>query len=309
MSLFGRMASPRRNGNHGSQRAHLRRRTRFAPVLDGLEVRALLSTFTVTNTNDSGSGSLRQAILDAPSGSTISFANSLKGQTISLTSGELLIDQNLDINGPGATALAISGGGSSQVFGIFPGANVTIAGLTVTDGLSDEGFGGGILTEGNLTLDNSVVTSNQSNATISNSLVTANSAVGAAGGNATSGSGGQGGSGEGGGVYTRTGAVTLSNTQIAGNKAIGGPGGSGAAGAMGGTAGSAIEQPVRTPVRRNPRPDRRPGSGQPRRRRFRRARHTQRRRRPGHRRRALPGRRRHRDSERHSRNLELRLDE
>ena len=65
-------------------------------------MRALLSTFVVTNASDSGSGSLRQAILDAPSGSTIAFANNLKGQTITLTSGDLPINQSLNMNGPGA---------------------------------------------------------------------------------------------------------------------------------------------------------------------------------------------------------------
>src|SRR5437868_4550965 len=60
----------------------------------------------VTNTDDSGPGSLRAAISSAQSGDQIVFslpANS----TITLTSGELLIDKSLTINGPGANLLTV----------------------------------------------------------------------------------------------------------------------------------------------------------------------------------------------------------
>ena len=140
MSFVNRSRSRQRFESHDSRHGYLRRGARFVPALDGLEVRALLSTIVVTNANDSGAGSLRQAILVAPSGSTISFANSLKGQTIVLTSGELSISQNLTITGPGAAKLAVSGGGSSQVLEVASGANVTISGLTITDGLSTDWF-------------------------------------------------------------------------------------------------------------------------------------------------------------------------
>ena len=61
------------------------------------------ATITVTNGNDSGSGSLRHAILDASPGDTINFAPSVT--TVTLTSGELVIDKNLTITGPGANRL------------------------------------------------------------------------------------------------------------------------------------------------------------------------------------------------------------
>ncbi len=64
------------------------------------------ATITVTNTNDSGPGSLRQAILNASSGDTINFAPSVT--TVTLTSGELVIDKNLTITGPGANRLTVT---------------------------------------------------------------------------------------------------------------------------------------------------------------------------------------------------------
>ena len=63
------------------------------------------ATITVVNGNDSGAGSLRQAILVASSGDTINFAPSVT--TVTLTSDELVIDKNLTITGPGANRLTV----------------------------------------------------------------------------------------------------------------------------------------------------------------------------------------------------------
>ena len=53
------------------------------------------ATITVINTNDSGPGSLRQALAKAHNEDAINFDSSLKGQTITLTSGEL-VEQNCE---------------------------------------------------------------------------------------------------------------------------------------------------------------------------------------------------------------------
>ena len=70
-------------------------RHRFRPRLEGLEERTVLSTLTVLNTLDKGAGSLRDTITKAKSGDTIVFDPSLDGQTITLTSDQLTINDSL----------------------------------------------------------------------------------------------------------------------------------------------------------------------------------------------------------------------
>jgi len=118
------------------------------------------ATFTVMNTSDSGAGSFRQAISDSSSGDTINFNSSLNGQTITLTSGELLVNKNLTITGPGANQLAINGNAASRVFNISSGITVTIFGLTITNGNAGFGFGGGIYNQGTLTITNCTLSGN-----------------------------------------------------------------------------------------------------------------------------------------------------
>ena len=72
----------------------------------------------VTNTNDNGPGSLRQALAAAHDGDRITFAVS---GTITLTSGGLVIDKNITISGPGADQLSIDGNHQGNfVLGVDP---------------------------------------------------------------------------------------------------------------------------------------------------------------------------------------------
>jgi hypothetical protein len=120
------------------------------------------------NNLDSGAGSLRDAITHDKDGDTIVFAPSLNGQAITLTSGELAINKSLDIEGPGAGLLTISGNDTYRVFDIAQGLTVTIAGLTITHGQAGSNTrggsgsgGGGILNAGVLTVANDVLSFNQ----------------------------------------------------------------------------------------------------------------------------------------------------
>jgi len=141
--MLRRSASSRRR-----QQGHLKapgQGQSFVPRLEQLEDRTVLSTWTVTNPADSGDGSLRAAIAAAQSGDQIMFDTSLRGQTITLTSGPLAITQSLDIEGPGLGQLAVSGNHASRIFAISGGATVTIAGLTITDGMVVGSDGGGAI--------------------------------------------------------------------------------------------------------------------------------------------------------------------
>jgi len=115
---------------------------------------------TVTNTDDAGAGSLRQAIIDAPDGATIQFDAAIAGQTIALSTGRLVIDKSLTIEGSAANGMTISGSLLDQVIVTGPSTNVTLRNLSIVDGKSTSP-GGGIIANGNLTLDHSLVAHNE----------------------------------------------------------------------------------------------------------------------------------------------------
>jgi hypothetical protein len=170
----------------------------FATCLSALCLIALstqAATITVTNTNDSGAGSLRQAIANANDGDTIDFG--VTG-TITLTTGELLVDKSITIHGPGPDHLTVDGNHASGVFQVQVGGGgtATIAGLTITNGNAGNGGGGGIYND-------------SSTLTVSNCTISGNSAPDAFG--------------VGGGIYnyggSRTATLKVLNSTLSGNSA------------------------------------------------------------------------------------------
>lgn len=118
------------------------------------------ATLVVTNTNDNGAGSLRQALLNAASGDTITFDLSLSGQTITLAS-TLVIDKNLTIDGSALDSqIRISGNNNVGVVETKSSNGVTLDSLLITDG--NYLWGGGINNLGVLTLVNCVISNNNS---------------------------------------------------------------------------------------------------------------------------------------------------
>jgi hypothetical protein len=149
----------------------------------------LLSTLTVTSNLGWGPGTLRAAVDQANfdgGGDTINFSLNPKGDTIQLLTSaiavsgqaELLITKDVTIQGPGAGLLAIDANNGGRAFEIRSGAHVSISGLTIRDGDGEagyysndgsahffdfdpnDGYGGGILNEGTLTLSGCTVTGN-----------------------------------------------------------------------------------------------------------------------------------------------------
>jgi hypothetical protein len=159
-------------------------------LLCAVENSARAATITVTNTNDSGAGSLRQALTDALDGDTINFA--VTG-TIGLTSGELLVNNSVTISGPGAGSLTVDGNANSRVFHIGSDKTVSIFGLTITDGNASGNYpddrGAGIYND-------------HATLTLSNCTISGNSAAGI-----------------GGGTYNDNAILTLNNCAIASNSA------------------------------------------------------------------------------------------
>jgi len=116
------------------------------------------SILTVTNTNDNGPGSLRQALVNANVGDTID-ATGITG-VITLTSGELLVNNSVTINGPGADLLAVDGNAAGTVFQVMSMGPVTISDLAIRNAHGRSGggiFNGGV---GTLTIINSALSGN-----------------------------------------------------------------------------------------------------------------------------------------------------
>jgi hypothetical protein len=192
---LGRGAARRRQPN-------LERRSRRRLTLEQLEGRYLPST--VTNLDDAGDGSLRQALLDTPAGGVVEFQAGLTG-TINLTSGELVINNDVTIAGPGADLLNVSGNHLGRVFNIPAPVNVEISGLAISNGQVAAGVdGGGIYNAGRLTVAECTLSGNTTPAVV--------------------------GGGSGGGIYN-VGTLTAVESTFSGNMA-GGGGGTGGGGGI-----------------------------------------------------------------------------
>jgi len=218
------------------------------------------ATFTVTNTSDSGAGSLRQAVADAEGAAgadEIVFDSSLAGATITLTSAPLVLTDDVTIRGLGADRLTISGSNVVSHFKVTGGVSV-IEGLALVEGLAatsgiDRNGGAVKVDGGDLTIESCLVADNVSNLyggglqlragvlTVRNSLIRDNVGPDDSGGiNIDSGTcvvlnctiTGNTTNFNGGGVGTFGGSTTIYNSTIVGNTADADGNGSGNGGGV-----------------------------------------------------------------------------
>jgi hypothetical protein len=118
------------------------------------------AAIVVTNLDDSGTGSLRQAVIDANTNAgadVITFQPGLTG-TIHLTTGEIAITDSVDIQGPGARLLAIDS--TARIFNINGSIDVGISGLTLTGAKATSNGGAIANNTANVTLDSDTLSGN-----------------------------------------------------------------------------------------------------------------------------------------------------
>lgn len=188
------------------------------------------ATLPVTNCNDSGAGSFRDAVTTAGNGDTVDLS-ALPCSTITLTTGAVATGvDNLTIVGPGQGALTIDANYNDRAIAHFGYGTLSISGVTVANGdYYNYGYaaGGCVFTSGSLTLTQSTVT-NCYVASYYASLgggVYANS--GATIANCTISNNTQGygyGYASGGGIAAYSGTITVTDSTVSGNSTAGNAG-------------------------------------------------------------------------------------
>ena len=148
---------------------------------------------TVINGNDSGPGSLRQALADAQDGDTINFDPSVN--VVTLTSTELAIAKSITISASPRTVTVRSQTTQFRIFHVMPSYTVQITSLYITAGHGMNNGGG--------------VFNDQSTLTIASCTISGNQIFG-----------------EGGGIHN-TGTLTLLDSTVSSNQALGGFSGGG----------------------------------------------------------------------------------
>jgi hypothetical protein len=132
---FGADAPPAvRNAlRYGGQRDALDRQLRHRGIPAAITPNRPAGTVPVTNCDDGGAGSLRDAVTNAVSGDIIDLG-ALACSTITLSTGLISTVDSLTLSGPGADALAIDGNNASRVIEQQGSEMLTIEALTIRNG-------------------------------------------------------------------------------------------------------------------------------------------------------------------------------
>lgn len=154
--------------------------------------------------------SLREALIYAQPGDTVTFHESLGGQTTVLTKGSLYIDRSIVLDASAISSFTLDGDNKARVLTVLDG-EVTLIGIDVTGGMAQ--LGGGIYNQSTVTLIDVTVTGSLGN-TAGGGMYNLGTAVltgSAISDNATSGYGG--------GVYNE-GELKLIETTVSNNMAV-----------------------------------------------------------------------------------------
>ncbi|MBA2678623.1 MAG: right-handed parallel beta-helix repeat-containing protein, partial [Ktedonobacteraceae bacterium] len=203
------------------------------------------SPLLVTNIHNSGTGSLRWCIDNAPTGGTITFDSGLQG-TLTLTGNSLTVQmgKELTINGPGADRLTLHNGDAKPVLVVPEKSRLTISGLSFQGG--KQAKQSILLNHGQLTINNSAISRNSSSGdgggitstngtlALNYSTISGNSAENNGGGiysynskitlNTSAVMKNVSSNGNGGGIYFFNGTLTMRNSTIASNSSSAGGG-------------------------------------------------------------------------------------
>ncbi len=118
------------------------------------------ATRVVLNASNGQAGSLRDTVLNAQDGDTITFATNLSGRTIVLLSGDILIDKSLTIDGSALDkSITLSGGGKLRVFAVSA-KDVSLIGLTIAHTIAPVGGAVYTLRDSSVTLKNCTLMDN-----------------------------------------------------------------------------------------------------------------------------------------------------
>ncbi|MDQ6788078.1 MAG: putative Ig domain-containing protein [Acidobacteriota bacterium] len=143
------------------------------------------ASITVTNNNDSGDGSLRQAVNDIAPGGTISFPSG--GADITLTSGEIVVRRDMNVGGGNSYPVTVHGNNQSRIFSVLSNISLNLSKIVLADGNAHGAGGGAIDNFGTLTVTSSAIVnntaqdgggiSNNGTLSITNTTVSGNHAV------------------------------------------------------------------------------------------------------------------------------------
>lgn len=145
----------------------------------------------------------------------------LTGLSGTVSTSGIAVSGGVNLIGPGANKLTLSGGNANQVLSISSGASAVLYGVTIANGKVSSGSGGGIENAGTLAIIESAVSGNSAN---SGGGVDSNGTLTVIG---STFSGNSAPSGNGGAIFS-SGLLTVINSTFSGNTVVGGAGVGGA---------------------------------------------------------------------------------